>query len=235
MAAIGSNREGRFIAADNWGRSQPLVSFNLDVGVFNGIIPIGSFLSCQANFAIYYSSGQVVSMQHNHANLTGLSTPALIVDEAKMMRNIERLADRFEGTGVALRPHLKTVKSIEISRRLLAGGQGPATVSTLLEAQRFAAAGIRDIIYAVGISPQKLAQVAAIRQTGCNLSVILDSVEQAVAVADASQHSEMAIPALIEIDCDGHRGGVGPSDPVLTEIGKFCTQQGELRGVLTMR
>jgi|GEM_PF-6033359 len=42
-------------------------------------------------------------MQHNHPNLTDLSTPALIVDEEKMMRSIERLADRFEGTGVALR------------------------------------------------------------------------------------------------------------------------------------
>ena len=82
----------------------------------------------------------------------------------------------------------------------MTGGQGPATVLTLLEAERFAAADIRDIIYAVGISPQKLARVAAIRQTGCDLSFILDSVEQAVVVAEASQHLDSAISALIKID-----------------------------------
>jgi D-serine deaminase-like pyridoxal phosphate-dependent protein len=58
--------------------------------------------------------------------------------------------------GVRLRPHLKTAKSFEIARLMMDSPQGPATVSTLQEAAQFAAAGVSDIIYAVGVTPAKL-------------------------------------------------------------------------------
>ncbi len=162
-----------------------------------------------------------------------LETPSLIVDEMRMMRNIKRLSDHISSLGGTLRPHLKTVKSTEIAKRLLANGVGPATVSTLAEAEVFAKAGVTDITYAVGITPQKLDRVARVRAGGCDLSVILDSVAQAEAVAAASKRLGQNIPALIEIDCDGHRSGVAPDDPVLLEIGKILSEDAELRGVLT--
>ncbi len=137
-----------------------------------------------------------------------------------MRRNIKRLADRMESLGVRLRPHLKTAKSVEIARLMLENGTGPATVSTLAEAEAFADAGVSDIIYAVGIAPQKLDRVAAIRSRGCDLAVILDSAEQADAVATASARHQAPIPALIEIDSDGHRGGVTATDTALVEIGR---------------
>ena len=162
-----------------------------------------------------------------------LSTPCLLIDEAKMMRNIDRLADRARDLEVVLRPHLKTVKSVDAARRQLTGGTGPATVSTLAEAEVFAAAGINDIVYAVGISPQKLDRVLALRKAGCDLVVILDSVEQAEAVAAASRESGLPIPAMIEIDSDGHRSGLLPDESALIAIGKTLNDNGaELRGVL---
>ena len=163
-----------------------------------------------------------------------LTTPCLVLDEQKMMQNIDRLAAHTARLGVTLRPHLKTAKSVEVARRLLTGGNGPATVSTLAEAEVFAAAGIRDILYAVGIAPQKLDRVLALRRTGCDLSDILDSVEQAQAVAAASHAAEQPIPALIEIDSDGHRGGLHPDDPAIVTVGHILQDGGaELRGVMT--
>ncbi|MGO8672591.1 MAG: NADH-quinone oxidoreductase subunit H, partial [Capsulimonadaceae bacterium] len=38
-------------------------------------------------------------------------------------------------------------------------------------------AGVRDLLYAVGIAPQKLPQVAALRAAGCHLTVLLDTAE----------------------------------------------------------
>jgi len=163
--------------------------------------------------------------------LDALPTPSLVLDEARMLRNVARLRARMAPHGVTLRPHLKTAKSVEVARRVLEGGNGPATVSTLKEAEVFAQAGMRDILYAVGIAPQKLARVLALRATGCDLSVILDSPEQAAAVAEASRRAGDAIPALIEIDCDGHRGGISPEDPALVEIGRMLGAS--LRGVVT--
>jgi D-serine deaminase-like pyridoxal phosphate-dependent protein len=166
--------------------------------------------------------------------LTDLATPCLVLDAERMERNIGRLKSRLDRLGVTLRPHLKTCKSIDVARRLMASPSGPATVSTLLEAEQFAAAGVRDIVYAVGIAPSKLPQVLALRAAGTDLSVVLDTVEQARAVAQASRRAGMRIPALIEIDCDGHRGGVLPSNRQrLLDIGRALEDGGELRGVLT--
>ena len=125
-----------------------------------------------------------------------------------MKRNIDRLSARATALGVSLRPHLKTTKSVDAARYVLTNGNGPATVSTLAEAEAFAKVGITDIIYAVGITASKLDRVIALHRSGCNLIVLLDNVEQAQAVASASRSSRIAIPALIEIDCDGHRSGL---------------------------
>lgn len=165
--------------------------------------------------------------------LTPLPTPCLLVDEARMKRNIARLAQHAESLGVTLRPHLKTTKSIEAARYVLAGGDGPATVSTLAEAEVFAAAGISDILYAVGISPDKLDRVIRLHRAGCRLTVLLDCAAQAEAVAAASRASGIKIPAMIEIDSDGHRSGLTPDDPALIEVGRLLHDGGaELMGVL---
>jgi len=163
-----------------------------------------------------------------------LITPSLLLDEAKMMRNIDRLKNHAQVLSVSLRPHLKTAKSVDVARRLLPGGDGPATVSTLAEAEMFSAAGVRDILYAVGIAPQKLPRVVVLRASGCDLSVILDNVVQAEEVAKASREARDPVPVLIEIDSDGHRGGLRPDDPLLINIGRILHEGGaELRGVMT--
>ncbi|MFK7860809.1 MAG: DSD1 family PLP-dependent enzyme [Granulosicoccus sp.] len=173
-------------------------------------------------------------MREHTDELAKLQTPCLVVDEAKMKRNIDRLAERARNLNVLLRPHLKTVKSVDAARCILTNGTGPATVSTLAEADVFSNAGIKDIVYAVGISPQKLDRVLTLRRAGCDLVVILDSIEQANAVASASRASGIEIPAMIEIDSDGHRGGLLPGEPELLTIGKILSETGaQLRGVLT--
>jgi D-serine deaminase-like pyridoxal phosphate-dependent protein len=166
--------------------------------------------------------------------LRDLPTPCLVLDPDRMDRNIVRLQDRLDALGVAARPHLKTGKSIEVARRMMPTPQGPATVSTLAEARRFAGAGVRDIVYAVGIAPAKLGEVLALRAGGVDLAVLLDSPEQAAAVAAASAQAGDAVPALIEIDCDGHRAGVEPGDAArLAAIAAALAGGAALRGVLT--
>lgn len=166
--------------------------------------------------------------------LGALETPCLVLDAERMERNIARLRARLAPHGVTLRPHLKTAKSVDVARQVMESPQGPAKVSTLKEAGFFADAGVRDIIYAVGIAPWKLAKVIELRRRGVDLAVVLDTVEQAQAVAKASRESGEVIPALIEIDCDGHRSGVLPGDAArLVEIGRALCDGGELRGVLT--
>ena len=166
--------------------------------------------------------------------LRTLETPCLVLDAERMERNVSRLRARLDRLGVVLRPHLKTAKSVDVARRVMTTPQGPATVSTLKEATQFAAAGVHDLIYAVGIVPSKLARVRELRAAGVDLAVVLDTVEQAEAVASFSRSAGLRVPALIEIDCDGHRSGVLPQDGErILAIGRALSNGAELRGVLT--
>jgi D-serine deaminase-like pyridoxal phosphate-dependent protein len=167
--------------------------------------------------------------------LATLDTPCLLLDEVRMERNIERLRSHLDSLGVELRPHLKTPKSIEVARRILNGGRSCAAVSTLKEAALFAEAGVRDILYCVGVTPNKLDRVAQLRERGAELSVIVDSVDAARAVAAKSRQTRSPIPTLIEIDSDGHRAGVSVEHPeALVAIGRVLHDGGaQLRGVLT--
>lgn len=166
-------------------------------------------------------------------SLDDVSTPALVIDEGRMMRNIDWMRRRVDDLGVAFRPHVKTAKSIDVARRLMPGPRGPITVSTLKEADYFFRHGVTDILYAVGIVAGKLPHVSNLRAQGCDLTVILDNVDAAQAVSAHGSAGGGELPVLIEIDSDDHRAGVKPDDPTLLAIGAALTGGARLRGVMT--
>lgn len=167
-------------------------------------------------------------------NIDALPTPCLLLDLAKLQHNVATMRTHLERLGVGFRPHLKTAKSLDVARIVMPTLEGPAMVSTLREAEYFADGGVRDMTYGVGIAPTKLPRVAALRERGVGLSIILDSVEQAQAVAAQVAQSGDRLPVLIEVDADGHRSGVAPDDAnMLITIGRLLVDGGaELRGVL---
>ena len=77
----------------------------------------------------------------------------------------------------------------------------------------------------------KLPEVADLIRAGCDLRIILDTVEAADAVTTFVEAENVAIQVLIEIDSDGHRAGVAPADPQLIEIGRCLGTS--LAGVMT--
>jgi D-serine deaminase-like pyridoxal phosphate-dependent protein len=170
-----------------------------------------------------------------NACLDGLETPCLLLDYDRMERNISRLRGRLASMGVRLRPHLKTAKAVEVARLMMERPHGPATVSTLREVKEFADCGVRDILYAVGIAPGKLARAAELRSGGVDLSLVVDSLEAARATAELSPDLTKPIPVLIEVDCDGRRSGIRPDQRELLVVVAREANQGSatLRGVMT--
>lgn len=163
-----------------------------------------------------------------------LPTPALLLDEVRLRRNITRLDEHLHALNVALRPHCKTCKSMDVARLCMASPQGPITVSSLAEAEYFAERGVVDICYAVGIAPAKLARAMLLRERGVRLSLLLDSAENARMLAAFAGERGHTFDLLLEIDCDGHRSGLRPDDPELLECAAILAGAGQnLLGVLT--
>ena len=153
-----------------------------------------------------------------------MDTPALILDIERAQANARRMLEHCAGLGVTLRPHAKTPKSIDAVKLATGGRLSTIAVSTLAEAEHFAKAGFSDVLYAVGITPNKFARAARI---GPSLSLTLDSLAMARAVAA----SDLPGPVLIEIDCGEHRGGLPADDHALEDIARTLGPQ--FAGIMT--
>jgi len=162
------------------------------------------------------------------------TTPSLWLDRDRVEANIQRMHTHLLGLGVSLRPHLKTCKSMPVAKMMQAAGASCFTVSTLAEARYFHAHGIDDLLYAVGIAPGKLTQCAELMQAGCDLSITLDNVAAAKAVAAAAREFSVRYRVLLEVDCDGERAGFAPDTKTLIEAARILDQAGcEVTGVMT--
>ena len=168
-------------------------------------------------------------------DLGSVATPALILDEQKLVRNIMRMQQRAQSLGVQLRPHLKTAKSADVARLLAAQGARGITVSTLQEAEYFFAAGVNDMLYAVSISPAKLPRVNQLNQQGARVQLILDHPDAARALIANARELGTRFEVLIEIDVDGHRAGLEPDDPTLPALATLLhtATEVDLLGVMT--
>ena len=169
--------------------------------------------------------------------LSSLDTPALILEQAKVQANAARLREHIASLGSQLRLHVKTAKCVEATRMVLGESGGPIAVSTLKEAEVFAAHGYRDILYGVAFAPAKLGRALAIvrggARDGVRLSIILDNLETAQALAAAGEGLAQ-LPVLLEIDCDGHRSGLKPDDPALLQVARaIAAGCGTVAGVMT--
>jgi D-serine deaminase-like pyridoxal phosphate-dependent protein len=168
------------------------------------------------------------------ASLADAPTPSLVLDRGKLKRNCERMRAKCRSLGVGLRPHLKTLKSIDAARLAIDPGHGGIAVSTLREADYFAGHGIADIQYAVCITADKLPSARELAGRIPRFSFFLDSVETARAVSTAMPPSSGPFNVWIEIESGGRRTGIDPDDPALTEIAAILRDGGaSLAGVAT--
>lgn len=169
-----------------------------------------------------------------HDTLATADTPAAIVSLQRMQHNIARMQQRANALGVSFRPHVKTSKCAAVVAAQRSAGAAGITVSTLKEAEQFFAQGVTDILHAVGMAPHRLARALALRQRGCALQILTDSVEGAQAIVDFGREHQHAFEVLIEIDTDGHRSGIEPGGEALLAVGRVLHEGGmRLAGVLT--
>ncbi len=146
--------------------------------------------------------------------LDDLPTPCLVLDRRILQRNLRTMADALARHGVGLRPHMKTAKCIDVARLAVAGQPGGITVSTLAEAEYFVGHGMFDMTYAVGITPQKLAEIGKLNAAGADIAVITDDAEVAAMIAA----SPVRVRGLVEVDTGEGRGGLRPNDAGLYQV-----------------
>ncbi len=152
-----------------------------------------------------------------------LETPALLLHVDVVERNLARMAERARNLGVALRPHAKTHKCVELGRRQLAHGARGLTVATLVEADVFARAGFTDLTWAFPLDPSHVPHARRIvEETSATLRVVVDDLHTAEALAGSGLH------VWLKVDCGYHRAGVNPESPYALEVARELGRERQL-------
>ncbi len=159
----------------------------------------------------------------------GRVTPVAFVDEAAMEENLARMSRAAQSAGVRLRPHGKTHKSAYVAQRQLAHGAAGLTAATLLEAERFLAAGVDDLLLAhPPAGPIKLQRLEALAGSGARVAVSVDDVDLAAALP-------ASVDVLWEVDTGLHRQGTPPGGQSADAVVQLAERIGSerVRGLLT--
>lgn len=168
-------------------------------------------------------------------DLAHVRTPALLVDPARLDRNIAAMAHRAQASAVDLRPHFKTHKSVRIAQRQLAAGAVGLTVATVREAEALADAGATSVMVAqppVGAwRIERLLDVAR----RVELRVTVDDLDQALNLDRAADAANVQIGVLWEVDPGLGRCGTAPGAATAAAVAAFVAQAVRLEflGLLT--
>ncbi|MGH6951990.1 MAG: DSD1 family PLP-dependent enzyme [Vitreimonas sp.] len=145
-----------------------------------------------------------------------LNTPALVIDEAALKRNVAAMADFAKARGLALRPHAKTHKSVEIAKMQMAAGAVGVCCAKLGEAEAMADGGIEAIlITSPVVTPQGMGRLAALNRRVRDLCVVADNPENVAALAIAAKGAERPLGVLVDIDPGIRRTGVASPEAAL--------------------
>jgi len=147
-----------------------------------------------------------------------LDTPALLLDLDGLERNIARMAAFAISSGIALRPHVKTHKSIGIARRQIAAGAVGVCCATLGEAETMASAGIPGVLITSPIVPagkiRRLIALAAQAAAG-EVMVVVDHPRNVAELAAAAVALAHPLDVLIDYTARYHRTGATDANAVV--------------------
>ncbi len=167
--------------------------------------------------------------------LETIKTPSLIVDAKRMKRNAERITAHAKKLNVALRPHVKTHRCLEIARIQTEGNFGGIMVSTLSEAHFFAKGGFPDIIYGVPIERGKFSEAIEIAKSIEKFAVLTDDAETVEELNIKAKRENAKLDVFLKVDVGYHRCGVEPDTAEAFEIPRKISDSSSLNfaGILT--
>jgi D-serine deaminase-like pyridoxal phosphate-dependent protein len=141
--------------------------------------------------------------------LHDLPTPAVVIDKARAVRNLDRMQATAAARGIRLRPHAKTHKSPLVARWQMERGAVGICCAKLGEAEVFADAGLPDIRVPYPINPANAPRLVSLaRRT--RLSFIVDHLAVAEAWSRALAGAGVEVDVLVKVDVGFHRCGIDP-------------------------
>lgn len=145
-----------------------------------------------------------------------LATPALVLDLDAFEHNVALMAAHCRASGLSLRPHAKTHKSVAIAHAQIAAGAIGQCCAKLGEAEAMAAGGVDSLLVTSPVvTEQGIARLMALNARIGDLMVVVDNPLNAGRLAEAARATGKPLKVLVDLDPGLHRTGIAPGAPVL--------------------
>ena len=171
----------------------------------------------------------------NEVHIAELDTPAVLVDRAKLEANIQDMAEMAKSNGVALRPHAKAHKTVEIAQLQLEHGAVGLTVSKISEGDALRPSLVRDILVAYPIVGSKAVDLRDLSALLHRASTVVDSEDGVRALSECFAAVGAELDVLLKVDVGLNRCGVEPcSEKAFALVDLVCELPGlTFAGILT--
>lgn len=140
-------------------------------------------------------------------------TPALVVFHELMEANLDQML-AVAGDASRLRPHCKTHKMREVTRRQLDRGIIKHKCATFAEAEMLAQSGVNDILLAYPVVGPNIARSVQFREKFPEVmfAVIADHPRPVAELAEGMARAGQSLDVLLDIDTGQHRTGLPVGD-----------------------
>jgi D-serine deaminase-like pyridoxal phosphate-dependent protein len=143
-------------------------------------------------------------------------TPALLLDEAALDRNLARMSAHLAAHNKGLRPHAKTHKCPLIAHRQIAHGALGVCAAKVSEALVLRAAGVERVLITSPVTDRARAElVADLARAGPGIQLVVDSARGIECLERALTKTDEPLEVLIDLDPHMGRTGVRDGDDVL--------------------
>ncbi|EOR96777.1 low-specificity D-threonine aldolase [Arcticibacter svalbardensis MN12-7] len=155
-------------------------------------------------------------------NVEEIDTPALIIYHERLIHNIDVLKGLVPATDL-LRPHVKTHKSIDVTRLMIEHGINKFKCATIAEAEMLGMCKAKDVLMAYQPTKVKLERLIALIKTypATLFSCLIDNMETCRMISSVADENAIIIPIFIDLNVGMNRTGVSPGDA----LGLFCQLQ----------
>lgn len=136
--------------------------------------------------------------------LEGRQLPAALLDLEALDSNLERLVSVVRGSGKTLRLATKSLRCVELIRRLLRRGEG--TIQGLMTYSAAETAflfeqGFDDLLLAYPtVQPADLARLCDLAGAGANAAVVVDSAAQLDPLEAAARERGVRVGVIVDVD-----------------------------------
>ena len=163
-----------------------------------------------------------------------IDTPALLIIEDRLDRNILHMQTLADENYSWLRPHIKTHKSINIAQRQITLGAPGITTAKLSEAEIMFESGIDDIFIANQIThPLKINRLKMLHAQ-CRVIIGIDNEQQIELLRPAFEKTISPLEVRIEIDSGFNRCGIKDNKMLLKLAQKILAESWlSLEGIFT--